>query len=397
MKLVYCSCVCSEQTYEKLFAHSSQMPGQQVQKYNRTMLKGFSRLDGVAIEAISKIPLNAVTAQKKITRLNRELWKGITIRYLPYYNIRGLSNLFQMFSAFVEMMRIKKEKDTFVLLDILNISLGLGLSLACKLRRIKMIGIVTDLPEYLSGDSNSLSVRLCRKIIGRCSGYVLLTEAMNDSCNPTREKPYVVIEGQADSDMEKMDNRLEEKYEKRVCLYSGNLDKKNGIQYLVEGFLDAEIADAELHIYGFGDYVPELESVCSKNGNVKYLGVKLNQEILTAQMKSTLLVNPRPTDQEFTKYSFPSKNMEYMASGTPLLTTKLPGMPADHYPYVYLLEEETREGIGNALKGILGKSAEELHEMGARAKEFVLNNKTEEIQAQKVVEMVRKIQQPYNY
>ena len=391
MKLIYCSCVCSEQTYEKLFSNSSQMPGQQVQKYNRTMLKGLSQLDGVTIEAISKIPLNDATARKKVTRLNRELWRGITIRYLPYYNIRKLSNLFQIFSAFFEMMKIKKEKDTFVLLDILNISLGLGVSLACKVRRIKMIGIVTDLPEYLSEDSNSLFVHQCRKIISYCNGYVLLTEAMNDSCNPTREKPYVVIEGQADSDMGKVDNRLEEKYEKRVCLYSGNLNKINGIQYLVEGFLDAELADTELHIYGSGDYVPELETVCSKNGNVKYLGVKLNQEILTAQMKATLLVNPRPTDQEFTKYSFPSKNMEYMASGTPLLTTKLPGMPTDYYPYVYLLEEETREGMGKALKGILGKSAEELHEMGDRAKEFVLNNRTEKIQAQKVVAMIQKV------
>ena len=103
---------------------------------------------------------------------------------------------------------------------------------------------------------------------------------------------------------------------------------------MVKGFLDAEIAGAELHIYGSGDYVSELESVCRENGNVKYVGVKLIQEILTTQMKVTLLVNPRPTDQEFTKYSFLSKNMEYMAFGTPFLTTKLPGMPVEYYPYV---------------------------------------------------------------
>ena len=156
-----------------------------------------------------------------MTRLNRELWKGVTVSYLPYYNIRRLSNLFQMFSASAEMVKIKKEKDAFVLLDALNISLGLGVSLACKVRRIKMVVIVTDLPEYTSEDSNLLFMSQCRKIIGRCSGYVFLTEAMNDFCNPMRRKPYVVIEGQADSDMGKVDNRLEGKYEKKSAYIQG--------------------------------------------------------------------------------------------------------------------------------------------------------------------------------
>lgn len=390
MKLVYCSCVCSERTYEKLFSHSSQMPGQQVQKYNRVMLKGLSQQENVLVEAISKIPLNSITAHKTITRLQDERWNDITIKYLPYYNIPKLSNLLQIFSAIWVMSKVRKEKDTVVILDILNVSLGLGVSLACRLRRIKMIGIVTDLPEFLSFDKNSLFVRQCRKIINRCNGYVMLTEAMNDTCNPQREKPYVVIEGQVDSSMVKEDNRLEEKYAQKVCLYSGNLDKINGIQYLVEGFLDADIPNAELHIYGSGDFVPELKALCKENRHIKYMGVKLNKEVLKAQIRAALLVNPRPTDQEFTKYSFPSKNMEYMASGTPLLTTKLPGMPIDYYPYVYLLEEETRDGIRKALKNILEKTPEELHEMGAQAKKFVLNHKSEKNQAKKVIEMIEK-------
>ena len=37
-------------------------------------------------------------------------------------------------------------------------------------------------------------------------------------------------------------------------------------------------------------------------------------KIVKEEKKSTLLVNPRFTNEEYTKYSFPSKNMEYMAS-----------------------------------------------------------------------------------
>lgn len=391
MKLIYCSCVCSEQTYEKLFSQSSQMPGQQVQKYHRILLKGMAQQEDVSIEAISKLPINSQTARKKVVRVRDEVWNSVKLRYLPYFNLRGLSNLLQMFSAMLAMMKVKKEKDTVAVLDVLNISLGIGISLVCKLRRIKVIGIITDLPEFLVDDSRSLFVCQCRRLIDRCSGYVLLTEAMNDFCNPHRKKPYIVIEGQVDSDMKAADNLLSQKYEKRVCLYSGNLNRINGISYFVEGFLKAAIDNTELHIYGTGDFVPELESICKENSNVKYWGVRLNKEVLTAQIRATLLVNPRPAGQEFTKYSFPSKNMEYMASGTPMLTTKLPGMPSEYYPYVFLLEDETKEGVAKMLRYIFAKSPEELHDKGKSAKEFVLSYKSEIRQAQIVLEMIKKV------
>ena len=38
-------------------------------------------------------------------------------------------------------------------------------------------------------------------------------------------------------------------------------------------------------------------------------------------------VNPRQNNEEFTKYSFPSKTMEYLASGVPVVAYKLDGIP----------------------------------------------------------------------
>ena len=113
--------------------------------------------------------------------------------------------------------------------------------------------------------------------------------------------------------------------------------------------------------------------------------MKLNQEIVKEEVKATLLINPRPTNQEFVKYSFPSKNMEYLVSGTPLLTTRLPGMPMEYYPYIYTIDAETDEGLCKTLRVLLSKSKQELHENGKRAKMFVLENKNENIQGKKIV------------
>ena len=80
--------------------------------------------------------------------------------------------------------------------------------------------------------------------------------------------------------------------------------------------------------------------------------------------------------------------MEYMASGTPVLTTKLPGMPNDHLPYVYLIDDESADGIAKVLEELLSKSKAELHAKGKEAKEFILREKNNIKQAKKLLDMI---------
>lgn len=106
-----------------------------------------------------------------------------------------------------------------------------------------------------------------------------------------------------------------------------------------------------LKLFGSGPFVEKLKTkYTKKDSRIQYMGVAPNAEVVAAELDASLLVNPRPTHEEFTKYSFPSKNIEYMASGTPLLTTKLPGMPKEYYPYVFLIENESVEGYAKALE-----------------------------------------------
>jgi glycosyltransferase involved in cell wall biosynthesis len=88
---------------------------------------------------------------------------------------------------------------------------------------------------------------------------------------------------------------------------------------LVHAFIDANVGNSELHLYGDGDFADELEEIARNNERIKYFGVKPNDYVVAEQLKVILLVNPRPTNEEYTRYSFPSKNMEYMVSGTPVL------------------------------------------------------------------------------
>ena len=139
-----------------------------------------------------------------------------------------------------------------------------------------------------------------------------------------------------------------------------------------------------------GDMENEMPAYMKRDNRIVYKGIVLNNEIVQIQEEATLLINPRPTTEEFTKFSFPSKNMEYMVSGTPMVTTKLPGMPPEYYEYVFLFEDETVEGMADTLKNILLRSDAELSCLGSKAQQFVLNSKSNYIQAERILNFAAK-------
>ena len=64
-----------------------------------------------------------------------------------------------------------------------------------------------------------------------------------------------------------------------------------------------------------------------------------------------------------------------MASGTPLLTTKVGGMPEEYWEYCYFIVDETCDGIAQAIKSVMEKTTEELRNLGVSSREFSIEQK----------------------
>ena len=106
------------------------------------------------------------------------------------------------------------------------------------------------------------------------------------------------------------------------------------------------------------------------------------------QQQATVLINPRSSKGEYTKYSFPSKTMEYLASGTPTIMCHLPAIPQEYDEYLYYITDESAEGIKSKLIEVCEKPQQELEEFGQKAAEFIKTQKNAFVQAQKVKEML---------
>ncbi|MDA1586591.1 glycosyltransferase, partial [Bacillus cereus group sp. TH230-1LC] len=259
--------------------------------------------------------------------------------------------------------------------------------------------IVPDLPSFMFTYTEVKGIKakliplflsVTNSIDSKFDSYIFLTKFMQDVINK-KNKPYIIIEGIAnDTDLVHENEELVWS-EKRAIMYAGALNEKFGIDKLIEAFKIIPESELELWLFGDGDMVEKILKHSQEDNRIKYLGRKTRNEILRYERKATLLVNIRTTNDEYTKYSFPSKTIEYMSSGTPLLTTKLPGIPLEYYNHCYTIEDETLDGIAMSLNKILSLSDDELRIMGNSAREFIVSNKSAKMQAEKICSFLEKI------
>lgn len=383
MKIIYGFSGCSEKKYLELIGDKIFQPAQ---KYHGLLIKGLAK-NGAEVSCFSGLPINRNVTKRLFIHEKDETEDGVSYHYYKTVNIPFLRQAMILFGAKRAVKKQKDVKDTVVICD-LNRANALGMTKGAKKKKLPVVMIVTDLPDF---QFDQKLADKYNKLLEKADGFIFLTEQMNERVNK-KHKPYIVLEGHSDDALELI--KKEEKYEyaagKKIVVYAGSIQRLYGVGALVEGFIKADIPDAELHIYGDGDYREALEEICKTHPSVKYMGIKENRAVVEAEQKAVLLVNPRPTAPEYTKYSFPSKNMEYMASGTPVMTTKLPGMPTEYYPYVYLIEEETEEGIAKALKEFFSVPLEAREGKGLQARAFVLKNKSNVVQAKKIIEFLDK-------
>lgn len=393
MKILYVACY-PDQYFERIQRDAIRSSSQPSQKFNYLMMRGFAE-NGQDVVVLNTLDQDAVN-KKEYHKENRILEEDqITYILLPVSeNIRKNRGLAKKSIKKFLTEWSENNRDSVIVMDVLK---PYAEYIAKYAGKMPVISIVTDLSEHLYF-TNSLKTYIRKKvkvasfnyIIKKSSEFVFLTEKMNQKLN-TRHKPYIVVEGLVDSTEAGRQYDPDRHNDKFVCMYTGALHRRYGVADLVEAFTFDEMRNIELHVYGNGDYEKELVQFAEQYSNIKYWGVVDNKTIVKRQKEASLLINPRPVDAEFAEYSFPSKNMEYMLSGTPVLTTDLPGMPEEYKKYVYILNASSSRTIAERIKEISALPDRARNEMGKTARAFILANKNNVIQTSRIVAMIGKV------
>lgn len=254
--------------------------------------------------------------------------------------------------------------------------------------------VVADLPEYMAWNKYYTLLGLKKRdenIIYKNFQYIdkfiLLSKHMTEKL-PLGERPWVVMEGIFNSSEDIVDTSIFQRKPK-VMLYTGNINKRYGIMDAVNAFISLPNNDISFWICGFGDSEGAIKEIANRDKRVVYLGAVPRSKVLQLQREAYLLINPRHSNEEFTKYSFPSKTMEYLASGTPTLMCKLACIPEEYANFLFYIEEESIEGYKNAIINVFEKDEYYLWSFGGKAKQFILNNKTPYMQVKKIIDFLK--------
>lgn len=256
---------------------------------------------------------------------------------------------------------------------------------------IKTVLICPDLSIYMDLDSKKLSLKallkrieakFVKKYLKKIDGYILFTKQMYDYF-AKYEKPYVVLEGVYSDKYS-----LNDSQKKQFIMHAGSLHRNVGIEALIEAFENIENSTHELWFFGSGAMDEYILEKSKKNKKIKHMGFVSPQELFEYEKQATLLVNVRDPKAEYTKYSFPSKTFEYMASGTPYLSTDLPGIPEEYKQYMFLIEDNKPETIRRGILNVLALTTQERNEFGEKARTFILKEKNKFVQSHKIIDFI---------
>ena len=259
----------------------------------------------------------------------------------------------------------------------------------------KTMVIIPDLPEYMGGGKGFLykiAKTVDRFIINHCvarfDSFTLLSPYMKDHL-PIKNKPAVVVEG-IYSDLCLLDEDVVKSSGVNI-LYTGLISQRYGVFDLIEAFARINNNDYSLWLCGVCGCMEEkalLEDYLKKDRRIKYYGSVSSREARLLQRKASLLVNPRHSSGEFTKYSFPSKTMEYLASGTPTLMCKLPAIPEEYNDYLFYFEDESIDGYTSKIVEVASMDRSILKKRGLEGKQFIEMYKNEYVQASKISKLL---------
>ena len=316
---------------------------------------------------------------------------------IGFCNIKFIRNYFIEKAVYNRLENYCKKKNGNIVICIYSASVSF-LSAVEKLKkkfpRLVVCDIIADLPGMtnLSSQKSALlqwyidyQAKNALKKLKCVDCFVFLTKQMASYLHIS--KPYCVVEGIAS---ETQELRLEE-HKGKIILYTGTLHKKFGVMNLVHAFQQIYSPDYRLVICGIGDSAEAIKNAAEEDIRISFLGQLSRAEVLEWQRKATVLVNPRQNNEEFTKYSFPSKTMEYLSSGIPVIAYKLDGIPDEYDKYLQYVEDDTIDGLKNKLIELCEMPYEQRQKIGNAGRSFVLKEKNSNIQVRKIVDLINSL------
>ena len=325
--------------------------------------------------------------------------RGRYLRYCdaPFIKLTSQRRVLRSFIRHWCCDNLNEDKLYIIVYSQLSQYLGAAIDLKDEFPQLTIATIITDLVENAFDFESNRSVfkRLIleweakeeHKMFPKVDKYILLTKQMEE-CIPEAIGRSIVVEGIAFCKNAYVCKTLNDEQE-RVLLYTGVLEEYAGVEQMVDAFMMTEDDRFRLVICGFGPSGDYIRKSADRDSRIVFKGRVNHNEVIQLQRKATVLINPRRPNGNITKYSFPSKTMEYMVSGTPMIGYKLEGMPEEYFSHMFIPDGLSTDDLASCINSTLSLPDGKLKAKAESARIFVTEKKNPTVQVKKILDFLK--------
>lgn len=155
-----------------------------------------------------------------------------------------------------------------------------------------------------------------------------------------------------------------------AVMYAGAMTKHGGADLLVRAFQTLPALRAELWLCGNGSS-PVVDGICATDHRIKRWGFVPEERLQGYCREAAVFVNPRPSDLACNKKNFPSKVLEYLSYGKPVISTWTAGLSPEYRDVLVVLEEETPKCLAATIERVLGWNSQQREAMQEKISKFL--------------------------
>lgn len=386
------------------------IPPIQTQRFGMALLTALSKGFYGEIDTLSVAPiLDFPKCKMLISPWSKWIpFDGVRATMIPFVNIMGIKHLTRFIGTclFVGLWSIRNIRQKRIIVmhgvqscKIWGVLLGqapfptttisyltdnLGIPLAWENRLIKKV--------------RRIDVAIMKMGIKKVSGVISMTEALADLLAPGR--PSIIlptiqntsIELAAASSQMGDENHT---YGRLISVvYAGGLYRDSGIDLLAESFCRAKWADKRLIIFGTGELESAIRVYSKKNPNILYMGFIDPKKMAGVYATADILINPRRISSLISSQSFPSKLIEYLCTGKPVISTNMFSLSADIKKHLILAYADDPDELTRCIEEVSSWDSNKREQWRKEVIEYVKKELAPDVQGARIREFVQRLENP---
>lgn len=355
----------------------------------KNIIKGIEESTGNIIHSINGFMMNTYPKcpeliTKKMRWSHREGAEDISVSSLniPYLDFLVRNHLMVLEGKKWAKKHMNDEKIQLIVYAASQPYIETALAIKKIIPKANICLIMPDLPLYmeLGGSKLKRTIKLAmwgklKRLIYSCDNYIFFTKYMADYLK-LKNRRWMIMEGSVD--LSEIENTISESTSSNqiIVMYSGAIDMKYGIPELLNAFHKIDSSRYQLWLTGKGNAESLVHEIEKIDDRIKFWGfLSSRKEMLALQKKATMFVNTRMPTEVASAYCFPSKIFDYLLSGKPVLSFKIPGIPDEYFDYLIEIKSISIDSIKDSIIRIGNMTESERQYIGNLGKEFILREK----------------------